>query len=84
MPRVVVEHGELLDATNCFRCGLPLQIRTKSFFTGEPIGRCCMIKENELKDQIENSDLNVEKFRDCRYIPSPLNKFKRAYKKGKK
>lgn len=84
MPKVVVEHGELLDATNCFRCGELLSVRTKSFFTGEPIGRCCMKKEDELKEQIENSNLNVENFRNCGYIPTAENKFKRPYKKKEK
>ena len=75
MPRVVVEHGELLDATECFRCGERLDVRTKSFFTGEPIGEVCILKEQELKGMIENKGFKVEKFRNCGYMPDYKKNF---------
>ena len=83
MPRVVVEHGDFLDATKCTRCGESLPTRTKSFFTGETLGPNCMIAEGEIKTRILNRGLCLDKFRNCGYIPSASNNFKKPDKKRK-
>lgn len=77
MPKVALEHAELLDATKCYRCGEALNIRTRSFFTGEPIGKVCMDAETVLKQSIDDRGLRLEKFRGCGYIPNPKKGFKK-------
>ena len=67
--RVVVEHGELLDATECSRCSNDLRLRTVSFFTGKPICKACMDKEALSKQFLINAGQVVEDFRKCGYVP---------------
>ena len=83
MPRVVVEHGDFLDATHCKRCGEELLTRTKSYFNGETLGPKCMIAEGELKTRILNRGLCLEDFRNCGYIPDSSNNFEKPKKKRK-
>lgn len=76
--RVVVEHGKLLDAITCSQCGEGLDVRTVSFFTGEPIGRCCMKKEAAIKEQMISLGICAEDFRGCGYLPTPSVGMKRG------
>jgi len=72
MPKVSQEHGDMLDATKCKRCKEPLDVRTYSFFTKQVIGRKCMDEEEAIKERLGAKGLNVERYRDCGYIPDPV------------
>jgi hypothetical protein len=70
MARKKVEHGDMLDATHCTRCGEDLDKRSYSFFVkNEVIGLKCYQEESDIKKRLSNKGENPESYYHCGSMP---------------